>query len=181
MDRNLGIALAATALVSVMAPAQAMDEHVSARASATIVDRSGDAIGEIQIRQGPNGTLFTLEADGLPGGHKAIHLHAMGHCDDHDDGFQASGGHLNPEGRDHGLMNPDGPDAGDFPNFHVHEDGYAWAEFFNDRVSLDGSIGARILDEDGAALVIHESVDDHASQPIGGAGSRVACAVIEEM
>ena len=36
-----------------------------------------------------------------------------------------------------------------------------------------------ILDDDGSAAIIHEGRDDHMSQPIGGAGGRVACAVIE--
>ena len=35
-----------------------------------------------------------------------------------------------------------------------------------------------LMDEDGSALIIHEAEDDHISQPIGGAGGRVACAVI---
>ena len=32
---------------------------------------------------------------------------------------------------------------------------------------------------DGSALVIHAAADDHQTQPIGGAGARVACAVIK--
>ncbi len=35
-------------------------------------------------------------------------------------------------------------------------------------------------DADGIALVIHEDRDDHLTQPIGGAGARVACGVITE-
>jgi len=38
---------------------------------------------------------------------------------------------------------------------------------------------ARRLDADGSALWIHASPDDHTSQPIGGAGARVACAAIK--
>jgi len=38
---------------------------------------------------------------------------------------------------------------------------------------------ADLLDEDGTALIIHENRDDHLTQPIGGAGARVACAVIK--
>ena len=30
----------------------------------------------------------------------------------------------------------------------------------------------------GRALVIHASPDDHVTQPIGGAGARIACGVI---
>ena len=37
---------------------------------------------------------------------------------------------------------------------------------------------AALMDEDGAALVIHAMGDDHVSQPIGGAGGRVGCGVI---
>lgn len=50
---------------------------------------------------------------------------------------------------------------------------------FNERASLDGSIGGNMLGEEGTALVIHENPDDHMSQPIGGAGDRVACGVVQ--
>ena len=39
--------------------------------------------------------------------------------------------------------------------------------------------GAPLRDTDGSALVIHANVDDQQSQPIGGAGDRVGCAVIK--
>jgi Cu-Zn family superoxide dismutase len=131
------------------------------------------------LLQGPHGVLVNIELNGLPPGNKAIHFHQTGTCDDHAHGFKASGGHVNPEERQHGLLNPDGPGAGDFPNFHVHENGYAWAEFFHTRVSLDGSTGVNLLDDNGSAIVIHENIDDHRTQPIGGAGARIACAVIK--
>lgn len=156
---------------------QSESEHPTAQAR--FVDNDGNNVGHARLVQGPNGTLITLEIDGLAPGKKAIHIHRKGTCDDHDDGFQDSGGHLNPDDRKHGLMNPKGPDAGDLNNFYVHDNGYAWAELFNERASLDGSHGAKMLDETGAALVIHENPDDHMSQPIGGAGDRVACGVIE--
>ncbi len=145
---------------------------------AEFIDNDGNAVGEAHLTQGPNGTLIVLEIDGLPVGPKAIHIHSVGTCEDHHDGFQDSAGHLNPDDSKHGLLNPDGPDAGDLNNFYVHDDGTAWAELFNERASLDGSYGAQILDDDGAALVIHENPDDHMTQPIGGAGARIACGVI---
>ena len=149
------------------------------QAHAEIVDLDGEIIGQAELIQGPSGTLIRLELEGLPPGPKAIHIHSTGTCQDHCEGFQASGGHLNPDDRQHGLLNPDGPDAGDLPNFHVHENGYAWAELYTTAASLNGHFGARILDESGAALVIHENPDDHYSQPIGGAGARLACGVIK--
>ena len=149
------------------------------RALAEILDRDGESIGQAEFIQAESGTLIRLNLEGLPPGPKAIHIHAMGTCDDHCDGFMASGGHLNPDGRKHGLLNPEGPDAGDLPNFFVHDSGMAWAEFYTTAASLDGSFGATILDGDGAAIVIHENPDDHFSQPIGGAGARIACGVIQ--
>jgi superoxide dismutase, Cu-Zn family len=36
-----------------------------------------------------------------------------------------------------------------------------------------------LKDADGSSLVIHANADDGLTQPIGGAGDRVACAVIK--
>jgi Cu-Zn family superoxide dismutase len=86
------------------------------------------------------------------------------------------------EKKPHGLLNPEGPDDGDLPNIYAAEDGTVNAELFSERVTLvedEADERAFLLDEDGSALVIHEGPDDHMSQPIGGAGARVACAVIE--
>lgn len=164
-------------VIAGLTPWAVADNHP--KAGASLVDTDGNTIGQVELVQGSSGTLIRLELEGLPPGPKAIHIHSTGTCEDHCDGFQASGGHINPDGRQHGLLNPDGPDAGDLPSFYVHENGYAWAEFHTTAASLDGSFGARILDEAGAALVIHENPDDHSSQPIGGAGARLACGVIE--
>ncbi|MGY6629851.1 MAG: superoxide dismutase family protein [Wenzhouxiangella sp.] len=173
LTRKLMIGLAAVLMSSI-----ALAQSAGPDARAELLDRDGETIGEVHFFQAENGLLLRLQLDGLPPGPKAIHIHAVGSCDDHCDGFMESGGHLNPDGRAHGLMNPDGPDAGDLPNFYVHENGVAWAEFFTTAASLDGRLGATILDEDGAAIVIHENPDDHHSQPIGGAGARIACGVI---
>lgn len=150
-----------------------------ADATAELINNAGQQVGQVKLFSGPAGTLLRLSAQDLPPGPKAIHIHATGTCEDHDHGFMESGGHLNPDGNEHGLLNPEGPGAGDLPNFRVGEFGFAWAEFFTSLASLDGSVGARILDDDGAAIVIHENPDDHMTQPIGGAGARIACGVIE--
>ncbi len=149
------------------------------RASARIVDRQGATVGTASLVEGPHGVLIHVVAKGLPPGPKAIHIHSVGSCEDGAQGFVASKGHLNPAAKPHGLMNPAGPDAGDLPNLFVHADGSVEAELFTALASLSGAGGrANILDADGAALVIHENRDDHASQPIGGAGGRFFCGVI---
>ncbi|MCC5888471.1 MAG: superoxide dismutase family protein [Gammaproteobacteria bacterium] len=153
------------------------DDH--SRASVSFVDRDGSDVGTGVLIDGPHGVLIDLDLHGLPPGRRAIHVHGVGTCDDPDEGFVASGGHLNPEGRKHGLMNADGPDNGDLPNLIVREDGTVQVELFTQLASLRGAPGRpAMLDYDGAALVIHEQRDDHYSQPIGGAGPRIACGVI---
>jgi Cu-Zn family superoxide dismutase len=52
-------------------------------------------------------------------------------------------------------------------------------EVFTPFVSLAaGGEKPSLLDSNGSALVIHAKPDDYTTQPIGGAGDRVACGVI---
>lgn len=169
-------ALTVTLALALSAPAAFAAEEASAR----FVDRDGEEIGQALLTEGPHGVLIHLELEGLPPGPHGIHIHSVGTCDDHEEGFSASGGHVNPEGREHGLLNPNGPDAGDLPNIFAHDDGSVTVELFTTLATLaEGEGRAPLLDDDGSALVIHEGRDDHLSQPIGGAGARIACGVIE--
>nr|WP_257558169.1 superoxide dismutase family protein [Sphingobium sp. CFD-2] len=124
--------------------------------------------------------LLRLSATGLTPGWHAMHFHDVGDCSDA--GFQRSGGHLNhsEQKKSHGLLSPKGPDFGDLPNIFVAGDGSVKAEAFSALVKLGtDSKRADLLDADGSALVIHAHGDDHATQPIGGAAGRVACAVVK--
>ena len=147
-----------------------------AKASAEIVNPAGETIGNATFEQAPTGVLMYVKVSGLePGGH-GIHLHAVGACSPD---FGAAMGHINPEGKAHGLRHPNGPDNGDLPNLYVGSDGEAEAEFFTRLVSVVEGDAPALLDEDGSAVVIHANPDDHLTQPIGGAGGRVACGVVE--
>ncbi len=168
--------LLATALLSCVA----VGVQAAERATAELIDRQGKSVGTATLTEGPHGVLIHVSAKGLPPGPKAIHIHSVGTCEDTDKGFVASGAHLNPDGKKHGLMNPEGPDAGDLPNLFVHADGSVEVEMFTQLASLGGAGGrAAMLDSDGAALVIHENRDDHITQPIGGAGARIVCGVVK--
>jgi superoxide dismutase, Cu-Zn family len=169
----------ALSLVSTFALAAGI-AHADEQAAAEFIDREKKPVGSALLTESPHGVLIYLDLKGLPPGPKAIHLHSVGTCEDPEEGFVASKGHLNPDGKEHGLMNPEGPDAGDLPNLHVREDGTVQTEIFTSLASLGGADGrAKILDGDGGALVIHINRDDHITQPIGGAGARIACGVIK--
>lgn len=109
----------------------------------------------------------------FPPGTYGMHIHSIGRCDAPD--FASAGAHWNPTMRQHGRLNPMGTHHGDLPNLTVSERGIAYLE-----VPLRGElIGAGgLLDGDGAAIVIHASVDDERTDPTGNSGARIACAVL---
>lgn len=77
----------------------------------------------------------------------------------------------------HGLENPEGPHAGDMPNFTVSGNGTAKATLMDPRVNT-GDGDHSLLANGGTALVIHAKPDDMKSDPAGNAGDRIACGVI---
>lgn len=172
---NLRNAVTLVALLAVAVPVAAQD------AVAMLVNADGESVGKVTFHQGAHGVVLAVDAHSLPPGAHGIHLHTVGSCTPD---FTASKGHVNTTQRKHGLLNPDGPDSGDLPNLHVAADGRAKAEFYNTRIAVRHDAQSprdvpALLDEDGAAVVIHANPDDHITQPIGGAGGRIACGVVE--
>jgi Cu-Zn family superoxide dismutase len=167
-------ALAFTLGLSAGAIAQAPD---IATLSAPIVGNQGQAIGKADFQGGAHGTVLRIavQPGGLTPGWHGIHFHAVGDCADTAK-FEASKSHVNHAQKKHGLLNPDGPDEGDLPNVYAAADGSVNAEVSSPTL-LKGAKG--LQDADGSALIIHANADDHHTQPIGGAGSRVGCAVIK--
>jgi len=145
---------------------------------AQLVAASGARIGRAVLTQGPTGLLIRIEATGLTPGWHGVHIHATGECAAP---FTSAGAHVNHgEPRaPHGLLNAEGPDDGDLPNIFAAADGAINAEVFTTqaRIARAGP-GQWLWDADGSAIVIHANADDHVSQPIGGAGDRVACGVM---
>jgi Cu-Zn family superoxide dismutase len=137
----------------------------------------GAARGSITVTAAPKGVLLKVEARGLTPGWHGIHFHEKGSCADPK--FTSAGSHVhNAKPVVHGLLNPNANDSGDLPNILAGADGTATAEIYSALVSFKGGALPALLDADGSAVVIHANPDDHNSQPIGGAGDRVACAVI---
>lgn len=146
-------------------------------AEAELRNANGETVGTATLTEVPEGVKIRLEVSNLSPGMHAFHIHAVGQCDPPD--FKSAGGHFNPEGKKHGLKNPDGPHAGDMENFEVGADGTAQVEVMNTRVTL-GEGGNSVFQPGGTAFVVHEKADDEVSDPAGNAGSRVACGVIEK-
>ncbi|HIG21305.1 MAG TPA: superoxide dismutase family protein [Henriciella marina] len=145
------------------------------RATGDLMGDDGNTIGSVNMIEGPNGIVMEVSIDegGLTPGWHAIHIHQTGDCSDTGE-YTASGGHVGKIDGGHGLLNPNGPEPGDLPNLYAFEDGSVNFETFTDLVVLSD-----VMDDDGGAIIIHEGRDDHMSQPIGGAGGRVACAVVQ--
>ncbi len=176
------LAAAATAtLVFAQACAETSETPVTpvafTNAHGAIVNNAGEEIGSVHMVQGQRGVVVTLKARDLPPGKHGMHFHAVGACTPLDK-FSDAGGHIMPKELPHGFLHPEGPHAGNLPNLIVAADGTVEVELYTNLLMLDQGEGM-ILDEDGSTLIIHTNEDDHATQPIGGAGGRIACAVIE--
>lgn len=148
-------------------------------AAGTLVGTDGAPHGSIQVTDAPKGVLLRVEAKGLTPGWHGMHFHDKGSCEAPK--FTSAGPHVHATTPVvHGLLNSNANDDGDLPNIFVAADGTATVELYSSLVALNTSKERpALLDSDGSALVIHAHPDDYQSQPIGGAGDRVACAVIK--
>jgi len=146
-----------------------------------LVGEGSRAAGTVTLTDGPRGVMIRVEADGLAPGWHGMHIHAVATCADA--GFKASGGHVHDAAVTspvHGLLNTAETDRGDLPNIFAGSDGKANAEVYAPGLSLGAAAGRlNLLDADGSALIIHAAADDYQTQPIGGAGARVACSAIK--
>jgi Cu-Zn family superoxide dismutase len=159
---------------STSAAAPAGSGRRAASATAVVRDAAGRELGRVTLLELGDITVSGRLAGLAPGEH-AVHLHSTGRCDP--PAFESAGSHWNPTERQHGSANPQGPHAGDLPNFTVGTDSIGMVE----GTAGDGTLFGEdpLLDADGATLIVHAGRDDYSSQPSGGAGAPVACGVIE--
>jgi len=156
-------------------------EKKPAAAAASLRDASGDTIGTVRLLPRADGAVSVrAEVESLPAGFHGFHVHEHGVCVPP---FTSAGGHFNPGSASHGSH------AGDMPVLLVNQDGSAKAQFETDRFRIED-----LLDEDGSAIIVHESADNYANIPTrysasgpdadtlatGDAGGRLACGVVSK-
>jgi superoxide dismutase, Cu-Zn family len=146
-------------------------------AEARIMGTDGRTLGTARLEERDGGVSIRVTVSGLPPGLHGFHIHDQGKCETPD--FGSCGGHFNPDGKKHGLQNPEGPHAGDLPNLAVNELGVAETTVVASRVTL-GEGKTSLLRSGGTSLVIHADPDDGFTDPAGNSGARIACGVIEK-
>ncbi len=145
-------------------------------------DAQGKSVGTAVLwssagKKAEPGVFIKLNLHDLPPGEHALHFHGKAQCDPPD--FKSAGPHFNPDGKKHGLENPEGHHAGDMNNFTVNAKGHARLRVLNKGVTL-GDDSHSLFSNGGTALVVHAKADDLKTDPAGNAGDRIACGVIKK-
>jgi Cu-Zn family superoxide dismutase len=169
--RDSALALALVLTIS----AEARDLTVTLRL--VTASGQGDMIGGISIEQTRHGLVFRPALTGLTPGLRGFHIHTHPSCEPAlKDGVmvagEAAGEHLDPTGSArHGAPWGEGH-LGDLPALYVDGAGKASQLVLAPRLKLNDVLNR--------SIVVHAGSDNHAehSEPLGGAGPRVACGVI---
>ena len=144
-------------------------------ATATLRGANGAPAGTAIIAAAGDRLTITVAAAGLSAGLHGVHLHMVGTCDA--PSFASAGGHLNPQGHQHGTANPAGSHLGDLPNLSIGSNGAG--TLTADLRATRAEAETALFDADGTALVIHADPDDYKTDPSGNSGTRIACGVLK--
>ena len=151
-------------------------------ATAELLDAEGNRVGTVEFTTVEDGVQIQTLIEGFDAavtdevrGEHGFHIHETGECTAPD--FSSAGGHFNPTAAQHGLLQPDGPHAGDLPNIWIEADGSADHTVTTNLITLEEG-DRSLFDSDGSAILIHSGPDDYLTDPAGDSGDRLACGVI---
>ncbi len=145
-------------------------------ASAPLFTESGRDAGYAVIVVKRGKARLQIAATAIEPGEHGLHFHTAGSCKGAK--FSGAGGHLNPDGHQHGARNPAGSHLGDLPNVTADASGFLLAD-----LPIAGSAKAlakAMFDKDGTAIVLHAAADDYLTDPSGNSGDRIACGVFRK-
>ena len=168
--------LTLVAAVALAAGCASMGGGGGPRAAAKLEPTKGNTTqGTVTFAQAGGKVRVSAQVTGLkPNAEHGFHVHEKGDCSS-GDGMSA-GGHFNPGGKPHGPHHSAEKHVGDMPNLRADAYGNASASF-----EISGmTIGSGATDIIGKGLIVHRDPDDYRSQPVGNAGPRLACAVIQK-
>src|SRR5277367_3402378 len=140
-------------VIAMCLPVLALSITTAAKTTVELKDAQGKSVGTavLSSKGASSGVVVKANLHGLPPGVHAFHFHQKPQCDAPD--FKSAGGHFNPDGKKHGLENPEGHHAGDNPNFTVGADGKASFTWDDEDVNL-GSDSHSLFSNGGTALVV---------------------------
>ncbi len=129
--------------------------------------------GQITFTDTPKGLAIQAAINNAPSGFHGFHIHEKASCRD---SGKAAGGHFNPNKAKHGKLLIDGfanAHAGDLGNILIGADGKG--TFSQTIPGLSVAEGKYPIANH--AVILHAQRDDF-SQPVGNAGDRIGCGVI---
>ena len=155
---------------------EAVETNADKSETIEAVIKDDTEFGVATLTETDSGVKVNVKVDHFQPGSYGIHIHEAGVCEAPD--FETAGGHFNPDDREHGFYQKEGPHKGDMENLQVEEDGAADQTYVNELVTLKKGKKNSLRTEEGTSIIIHEHEDDYLSQPAGDAGGRTHCAVI---
>lgn len=148
----------------------------------TLATPNGSIAALATVAENHAGVTLTVTStgdSGLAPGKHGVHIHNTGACDASGiTPYASAGDHFNPAGHEHGEAGGKHSHAGDLGNLTVKDDGSIDFTVTTRQVTLEPGRENSLDNPGGSSLVIHAGEDDHATQPAGDSGDRLACGII---